>query len=133
MILSLLNLRYFVGYLAIGLLNMAVGYSVIFGLMYLGLGPFMSNFAGYAVGISVSYALNKSWNFKSKRPHREAYPRFVGLLALAYLANLCVLHLGINVFRINGYVSQMLGGIVYTVIGFLGSRYVIFSRKGDSI
>lgn len=127
-LLSISTIRYLFGYLGIGVLNTIVGHGTIFGLMFLGFNPYISNISGYAVGITFSYILNKSWNFKSKRPHREAYPRFVLSLLIAYLVNLAFLFIGLNVIGLNKYIAQIIAGIFYTGIGFLLSRYITFSE-----
>jgi putative flippase GtrA len=122
------NLEYFYRYLAIGVVNTLVGYSIIFGMMYTGVNPFISNASGYAVGISVSYFLNRNFNFRSKSPHKKAIPTFLGVLMTAYLLNLLTLYMCIEQ-GVNKYVSQMIGGGVYVITGFLGSRFLAF-REG---
>lgn len=122
------NLRYFCRYIGIGVINTIVGHGTIFGLMFLGVSPYVSNVSGYALGITVSYLLNKTWNFRSKRPHKEAYPRFLMSLVVAYLANIGVLFVGLDIIGLNKYVAQIIASVFYTGIGFLGSRYIAFSE-----
>lgn len=101
-------LKYFFRYLGIGVINTIIGHGTIFGLMFAGVNPFVSNGVGYSVGITVSYVLNRVWNFKSTIPHKKAYPRFAGLLFLAYLVNVVVLYMGINLLAINKYIAQII-------------------------
>lgn len=49
-------------FLIVGLVNTAVGLSVIFACKALaGLGDALSNAVGYTVGLAVSFVLNRSW------------------------------------------------------------------------
>ncbi len=116
-------------YLGIGVINTIVGYGLIFGLMFFGFNPFVSNFIGYLIGIAVSYYLNKRFNFKSNKSHKEAFPKFFASLFVAYLANLIVLTVSIKIFLIDKYVSQIIAGVIYVGIGFLGSKYFVFPEK----
>lgn len=127
------DLPYFGRYLLVGCVNAVIGYGIIFGLLRLGTDPYLSNAAGYAVGIAVSYILNKRFSFRSRKPDRTAFPLFVACLAAAYAANLAVLFFVLRFSRLNVYFAQCVAGIFYLLVGFLGSRYVAFFSKGDSL
>ncbi len=120
------NLKYFYRYILIGVINTIVGYSVIFGLMLFGVNPFVSNFIGYFVGINISYFLNKNFNFKSNKPNIKTFPVFLSILALAYVLNVLTLYLCLNFIRLDKYISQVVAGAVYVIVGFLGSRFIAF-------
>ena len=121
--------KHFYKYLGIGVVNTIVGYSIIFSLLYIGLNAFMSNFAGYLIGITVSYYLNRKFNFKSNKPHKEAFPKFFLSLFIAYLANLLMLAISLKLLMIDKYISQIIAGAIYVIIGFLGSKYFAFQGK----
>lgn len=118
---------YFFRYLCIGIINTFVGYGIIYGLMFLGTDPFLSNAIGYVAGITISYFLNKIYNFKSQKCHKEAFPKFIISLAIAYFINLVILYVSIKIYNINKYIAQIPAITCYTIIGFLGSRYFAFS------
>ncbi len=118
--------RYLSRYLGIGVINTIIGHGTIFSLMFMGLNPFVSNAVGYVIGITVSYLLNKTFNFKSYLPHKKAYPRFVASLLVAYGVNVAILALCLHIFALNKYLAQVVAGVFYTGIGYLGSRYVAF-------
>ena len=126
---QLKNYKTFYKYLIVGVINTIVGYGVIFSLMYLGTSPEISNVIGYAVGICVSYVLNKTYTFKSKAHPKKEFPKFVASLLLAYGLNFLTLVICIRVIHINAYVSQIISGAVYTVSGFLFTKYFAF-REG---
>lgn len=126
------DLPYFGRYLLVGCVNAVIGYGVIFGLLRLGTDPYLSNAAGYAVGIAVSYVLNKRFSFRSRKPDRAAFPLFVACLAAAYATNLAVLFLLLRLEAVNPYLAQLLAGGVYTVVGFVGSRHIAFFSRGEN-
>ncbi|MEM2056660.1 MAG: GtrA family protein [Thermoproteota archaeon] len=118
----------FIHYLLIGVINTLVGYGVIFGLMYSGMDPFGSNMMGYGVGVMVSYALNRRFNFKSRVQHREAFPKFICAMGIAYSVNIAVLYVAVNA-GIDAYISQIIAGIFYTATGFMGSKFLAFKER----
>jgi len=95
--------------------------------MFIGVSPYVSNMVGYAFGITVSYLLNKKFNFHSKRSHRVAYPRFLLSVLTAYSVNLGVLFVTYPILGINKYICQLISGCFYVGIAFMGSRYFAFS------
>ena len=121
------TIRQFIKFLLVGVLNTLVGLSIIYSLMYfLGVGPFLSNLLGYAVGIVVSYNLNKIWTFNSSKAARRSFPRFVLVVAVAYIANIFMVYVSVINFRIDPYVSQLIGLAFYTVLVYAGSRKLVF-------
>ena len=123
------DLPHFVRYVGIGVINTIVGYGLIFTLMFLGINPFLSNLIGYAVGITVSYILNKNFNFRSEKSTKETFPKFVGVLLTAYVINFAVLFVCLKVLCLNKYLSQLIAGGFYTLFGFLGNRYITFAEE----
>lgn len=117
----------FYKYLIVGVINTIIGYGIIFSLMYFGSSPEISNLAGYAVGICISYVLNKLYTFKSKVHPKKEFPKFAASLLLAYGLNFLTLIFCVRVIHINAYVSQIISGAVYTLSGFAFARYFAFS------
>lgn len=119
----------FARYLLVGCVNSCVGFGLIFVLLWAGTNPYVANVSGYAVGITVSYVLNKRFSFRSSRPNRRAFPLFAATLGVAYLSNLLALFLMLRFVPVDPYLAQLLAGAVYTFVGFLGSRYVAFREN----
>jgi putative flippase GtrA len=118
-------------YLLVGIINTIVGYGIIFFLMFLGVSPEISNIVGYAVGISVSYVLNKIYTFQSKAHPKKEFPKFVLSLLASYTLNFLTLVLCIHILKINPYISQIISGAVYTVSGFVFLKYFAFRGSKD--
>jgi GtrA-like protein. len=84
---------------------------------------------GYAVGISVSYVLNKIYTFQSKAHPKKEFPKSVLSLLASYTLNFLTLVLCIHILKINPYISQIISGAVYTLSGFVFLKYFAF-RSG---
>lgn len=123
----------FILYLTIGLINTFVGYGVIFALMFFAnYSPEKSNFLGYLVGFFVSYILNKNLNFRSKNSHLYELPKFLLSMALAYFSNLLTLIVSYRFLKIDEYLSQILAGGMYVVVGYTLSKYFVFKGAKDA-
>jgi putative flippase GtrA len=117
----------FARYVAVGVVNTLLGWAVIFGCMWgLGWSPEASNVAGYAVGLVISYALNRLYTFESNAPKAGEFGRFLAIFAIAYLANLAVLVLLVRGLGVHEGVSQVVAGVVYVVGSYLLNRSFTF-------
>ena len=113
-------------FLMVGVVNTAVGLTVIYGLKWLGRSDVTANILGYLCGLMVSFTLNRNWTFRHAGTILPAALRFLLVFAVAYLANLGTVLGLIRLLGVNGYVAQTLGIIPYTTLFYLGSRYVAF-------
>lgn len=114
----------------VGVANTALGYAVIFGCMYgLGWGALASNVAGYAVGLVVSFTLNRRFTFRSEGKARAELLRFICIFAVAWSANFAVLIVLLNVVHVHEVFAQILAGIVYFVLSFVLSKYYVFAES----
>lgn len=112
---------------AAGALNTLVGLGVIFGVKLAFDAPeAAANAAGYAVGLALSFGLNRNWVFRSTAPARMALFRFLIVFAAAYATNLVVVLAAADGFGVNGYLAQTLGVCTYTALFYLGSRGFVF-------
>lgn len=121
----------FVKFNIIGILNTIVGYLIIFICMYFGLGPNVSNAVGYAVGLTASYCLNRRWSFASSNPITEELPKFLTVFLMCYLLNLAVLNICIDIFHISSYISQLISGLLYSVLFFMLSKLFVFKKSAE--
>jgi putative flippase GtrA len=116
-------------FLIVGFVNTIVGLLVIYACKWLlGMGDISSNMVGYGIGIIIGFMLNKRWTFEHSGKLAPAFLRYLAVLASAYLINLTVVIYAINSLHLNGYLSQALGVIPYTVINYLGSRFFAFQK-----
>lgn len=120
-------MKVFFRFLAVGVFNTLLGYSVIFTCMYFAeMSPEISNVAGYAVGLVASYVLNRKYTFNSTQKRRSEILRFLGVFIFAYGANFSILVILIHKMGIHVGVSQVLAGLVYVVASFVMNKYFVF-------
>lgn len=120
-------------YAAVGGLNTVFGYAIIFGCMYfLSLGSAQSNGVGYGAGFILSFFLNRRFTFGSNARVASAMPRFLLVTVIAYLGNLVTVLFFERFAGVNAYVAQITGVFPYFLIGYLGSRYFVFSDTAVS-
>jgi putative flippase GtrA len=119
--------RRFGRFVAAGALNTLVGLGVIFGVKLVFEAPeVVANACGYAVGLTVSFSVNRNWVFRSNAPARAAVRKFLIVFAIAYATNLAVLVAAADGLGVNGYLAQTLGVCVYTALFYFGSRSFVF-------
>lgn len=116
-------------YLLIGILNNVIGFGLIFLLMYMGLYPEISNTIGYLVGFLISFYLNKKFNFKSNGQIKDELSKFGVSMLVAYLVNLGVLIFLVRLLDVNKYVSQIVAGGFYVLVGYTMSKSWVFRRS----
>lgn len=114
-----------VKYLCVGILNTIVGFGIIFGLMFFRVNPEISNLIGYAIGLIFSYVMNKFFTFESKNRSKKEFIKFILAMLAAYILNFITLKICLGL-GINPYFSQIISGGVYTVSGYLLSRFWVF-------
>ena len=112
----------------VGVLNTLVGLTVIWTLLLLGVGDYPANACSYAVGLCVSFVLNRVWTFEVRGPVAgEEVARFLTVFALSYAANLGVL----TIMRGLGFAQSLIGQgaamATYSVCFFLLSRHFVFA------
>ena len=123
-------MKQFLRYIVVGVLNTLVGYSIIFACMYLvGMSPETSNVAGYAVGLVVSYVLNRNFTFKSKQSRRTEIIRFLAVFAVAYSLNFAALLLLIYHLGLHKGMSQIAASVVYVGSSYLLNKYYVFRQS----
>lgn len=116
-------------YSAVGVINTAIGLSVIFICMELfHLSYIVSNILGYACGLVSSFILNKHWTFISKGHHGRELTKFLLVFFIAYGIQFIALVLFKERLGILPEIAQIIGIAVYTGIGFLLNKFFTFRQ-----
>ncbi|OKB56843.1 polysaccharide synthesis protein GtrA [Klebsiella pneumoniae] len=107
----------------VGIVNTLITAVVIFLLMHLGLGIYLSNAMGYVVGIVFSFIANTIFTFTQPISINRLIKFFMCLLHL-----LCgKYHCHKNIFRFlcqkKIYSAQILGMFTYTITGFILNKF----------
>jgi putative flippase GtrA len=117
----------FFRFLLVGVGNTLFSLSVIYLLKwFLDVNDAPANLIGYVGGVILSFTLNSRWTFRFRGDWRIAFATFLLVFGIAYLSNLTVVLGLIRYTDINSYIAHALGMPVYTILGFLGSRYLVF-------
>ena len=110
-----------------GLANSAVGWAVIFGGLWAGMSGLAANAAGYAVGLVLSFTLNRRFVFGvTGKVGAGEVLRFLAAFAIAYGVNVAVLLAAQGVLGEGSPLAQLPAIGAYIVIFFLLSQFVVF-------
>jgi putative flippase GtrA len=117
-------------FLFVGLFNTGFGYCIIFICMYaLAFSPELSNVIGYAIGMVVSYGLNRNFTFRSKQRYAPEIRKFVLVFAVSYALNLTLLVFMTRHLHAEKGVSQITAGLAYVVASYLLSKFYAFRDR----
>lgn len=112
---------------AVGLVNTAVGLLAIYAIIFFfNSNPAVANAIGYAIGLVLSFTLNRFWTFDSAQSIKKVLPRYLLVAAISYLINLSAVLIGTYHFGEGPYMVQLFGIGIYTVTMFFGCRWFVF-------
>jgi len=118
--------RSLIRFVLVGVANTVCGLGIIYAAKYFGhVDDVPANVLGYAVGVVLSFTLNKRWTFRHRGPAAQAFARFVIVMGTAYVLNLLTVLAALKL-GVNGYVAQAIGVVPYTAFGYLASRNIAF-------
>lgn len=118
---------------AVGLVNTAIGLLAIYAVIFFfNANPALANAIGYAIGLTVSFLLNRFWTFGDTQSIAKVLPSYLLAAAISYLLNLSVVLLGTYHFGVGPYLVQLFGIGVYTVTMFLVCRWFVFQAPINS-
>jgi putative flippase GtrA len=114
----------------VGLANTAVGFGVIMALQFgLHAPPHLANAGGYAVGIVLSFTLNRRFTFADQGRLGPSAARFATAAFAAFVLNQAVLSLATGWFGHGGaaaVTAQAVAAISYTGMLFVLCRLWVF-------
>lgn len=82
----------------------------------------------FAIGVAITYHLNKDWSFGSTRKDHFLFMKYALIYASAYMLNLFLLWLLVDVY---GFVHQIVQGVVIFVCAgfiFINLKFWVFRR-----
>lgn len=112
----------------VGVINTIITAIVIFMLMNILGAPYtISNIAGYIAGVINGFILNYKWTFKtSTLPAYKQFIRFISVFLICFLIQFILVIIMVEYLSINENVAQLIGMVIYSVIGFLLNKYFTF-------
>jgi len=123
-------IRQFMTFCGVGVINTIVGLTVILVLSEIFHVHYMiANVLGYAVGLCVSFTLNRRFTFAAAAQAGKAHHQAAGFLAMfgiAYLAQFLVLVGLVDHLGLPNLIAQIIACGTYTIINFIGNRFITF-------
>ena len=121
---------------AVGTVNSVIGLSAIWLGMWAGLAPLAANAVGYAIGISISFALNRFWTFGVPQKDNAANSpteiiRFGLSFAASYSLNLFVVWLGLELTEVSPHLLQVFGMVTFSISFFVLCRAWVFTNSSE--
>jgi putative flippase GtrA len=114
----------------VGAVNTAIGFGVICAAMaWLHASPALANVLGYAIGLTISFMLNRNWTFGSRQKFRRQLPKYLLVTAVCYLVNLKLVMTAISTFSANPYWAQLMGVFFYSGSTFVCYRWFVFPTQ----
>ncbi|MGE4432096.1 MAG: GtrA family protein [Sphingobium sp.] len=111
----------------VGLLNTAIGFSIIMVALAVGIGDYAANALGYGAGLTISYVLNRHWTFAVRGPVSPTeILRFIAAFVIAYAANLLVLAVCRGAGLIEQPLVHLAGLALYSMLFYCLTRFCVF-------
>jgi len=119
-----------VKYGLVGGINTLITGVILFVLMNgFGVSFKISNVVGYVAGFFNSFIMNKFWTFKANQTSTlRQFIRFTAVFAVCYLIQLRLVVFLVENLSVNKNISQLIGMVFYTLIGFLFNKLFTFKR-----
>jgi putative flippase GtrA len=113
-------------FVAGGALNTAFGFAIIFLLMALGVAAVTANVSGYAIGLLLSFTVNRRFVFRAGGVIFRELLRYGGAFMSSFVINLAVLQILIRHAQVNAFVAQIIATLIYVVVMFGLCRMFVF-------
>jgi putative flippase GtrA len=81
---------------------------------------------GYAIAFSLSFFLNRRFNFRSEAPVGGQVIRYVGVVAVNFLVILLGLTTGLNALGVQYQLARIIAGACEAVFIFCSMRWFVF-------
>ncbi|HEY5584178.1 MAG TPA: GtrA family protein [Ruminiclostridium sp.] len=114
----------------VGVINTLITGVIIFALMNgFGVSYKISNAVGFVAGFFNSFIMNKLWTFKGNQtPTLKQFIRFAAVFAVCYSLQLGLVVLLVEKLSVSKNISQLIGMVFYTLIGFFFNKLFTFKE-----
>jgi putative flippase GtrA len=121
------NQRQLLSFAAIGLVSNAATYGIYLTLTALVVGHKTAMTLVFAASVLSTYALNRRWTFRHRGPVAQSATRYVGIYTFAYVGNLVLLALLVDVAQLPHRLVMLALIIVTACLMFLLQKRWVFS------
>lgn len=113
----------------VGLVNTAVGYGVIYALVVLGINVYLANLCGYALGLVISFTLNKRFTFRSNARALPELRRFLGVFGVSLAAAEGTVWAVSEGLGLRPEWASLVGMAAYTATNYLLNKHYVFASR----
>jgi len=121
----------FARFLAVGLLNTAVGYGTTFAALAFRAPYLAATALGTAFGLAVSFAMNRRYTFRHRGDPRAAALRFAAVSLACYLAAFPAARAALDGWAAAplspDQTAAVAGSAVYTLLHYVALRRIVFN------
>ena len=125
--------RQLVRYALVGLVSNALLYLAYLALTRLGIEPKLAMTLSFVAGVTYTFLMNGRWTFAHRGNKRHAYTRYWIIYGVAYILNLALLSLFVDVL---GYKHQFVQGTLVcgiAVLLFLLQKFWVFRETASDV
>ncbi|MBM6617081.1 GtrA family protein [Bacillus suaedaesalsae] len=136
---NFLKTNTFIRFALVGVINTAIGLSVIFLLLNVfQLSYWVSSSIGTAIGALFSFLLNRRFTFKSNISFQKGAPRFFLIILISFyggyglgewIARQIPLSNILSDYFSEKEIAVFIGACIYTISNYLGQKMIVFKRK----
>lgn len=110
----------------VGVTHNTIGYLAYLGLTYLGGEPKLVMTLGYAIGVYISFILNKSLTFSHTGEKKAAFIRFSIAHIFGYGINFTMLYILVDKMHYNHAIIQIIAVLVVSLFLFILFKFFVF-------
>jgi putative flippase GtrA len=124
------NMRQFIKFNLVGLVNTALDFLIFYLLVWLGVFYIAAQCMSYCIGMLNSYLLNKYWTFAQKgRVQPKQAVRFIVLNLCTLLLSLGLLALFADRLHRSLWLAKLLATGITTVFNYVGNKLWVFQER----
>lgn len=109
--------------------NSVVGFALIYGLLFAGLGAKSANFVGYAIMLPLSYVTHARISFQRREVKVMAFWKYVIAVFVSYAMNFAVLVALMRFASVSRYLAQIPAFAAYGLVFFCLNRLFVFADR----
>lgn len=131
--MSVLDVRRFLRFAAVGAVGTAAHYALLLGLVELGgVDPVLGSVGGFLLGALVNYGLSRSLVFASERAHVEALPRFLAVAGMGLVINALLMRLLVHVLGLHYLLAQIVTTGLLLLWHYCGNAVWTFGKRSSA-
>ena len=123
------ELKKFIKFNIVGVINTLVDLSAYTLLTYLGMGILPAQGISYVLGAANSYIFNSNWTFKDRSFSWIRILLFVVVTLLGYALSVSILYFLQQQWKLEGFFAKLIALPFTTVFNFVGMRLFVFKAE----